>query len=79
MFRGLDLDGCPVNWGFRMFNGADEQQCTVFFPNPFLTDDDGFADSPDWSRLAMREDLCRRYLGREPDPKDRTAKGFSHS
>lgn len=77
-FRGLDQDGAPINWGFRMFNGKSEPQITIFFPNPFLTDDDGIADHPDWSRLAMWEDVAQRYLGRAPDPRDRSGKGFRH-
>ena len=76
MFRGLDRENKPVNWGFRMFNGKNEPQITIFFPNPFLTDDDGIADKPDWLRLAMWEDMARRYLGREPDPRDRSGTGF---
>lgn len=77
-FRGLDRDGAPVNWGFRMFNGKGEPQITIFFPNPFLTDGDGIADQPDWSRLAAWEDISRRYLSREPDAFDRSGKGFRH-
>lgn len=79
MFRSLDQDNCPINWGLRLYNGAGEQQCTIFFPNPFLTEDDRIAKKPDWSRLTMWEDMSRRYLGRAPDPKDHAAKGFSHS
>lgn len=79
IFRGLDRDDAPVTWGFRMFNGKDEPQITIFFPNPFLTDDDGIADTPDWSRLSMWEDIARRYLDREPDPRDRKGRGFGHA
>jgi hypothetical protein len=43
-----------------------------------LTDNDGIADQPDWSRLAMWEDVARRYLGRAPDPRDRSGKAFRH-
>lgn len=78
LFRGLDKQGCPVNWGLRLSNGAGEQQCTIFFPNPFLTDERVTAE-PDWSKLAMWEDFNRRYLGREPDHRDRSARSFSHT
>lgn len=78
LYRGLDPDGCPVHWGLRLFNGAGEQQCNFFFPNPFLTEDDRIAATPDWSRLAVWEDLTRRYLSRPPDPKDRSARRFFH-
>jgi hypothetical protein len=76
IFRKLDRDKCPISWGLSLYNGADQQQCTVFFPNPFLTEEDGIAEQPDWSRLAMWEDMSRRYLGRGPDGRDRTGKGF---
>ncbi len=74
----LDAKGVLVSWGVRLFNGNGEQQITILFPNPFLTDDQRIAKTPDWSRLAMSEDLSRRYLFREPDPKDRSSEGFSH-
>ncbi len=78
LFRGLDRAGAPVNWGLRLVNGAGEEQMTVFFPNPFLSDDDGILSEPDWTRLAMWEDFGRRYLNREPDGKDRMGRGFAH-
>ncbi|MDH3715493.1 MAG: hypothetical protein OET44_16785, partial [Gammaproteobacteria bacterium] len=71
--RGLDSDGAPQTWSLRLFNGAGEQQLTVFFPNPFLTSDDRIAKAPDRSQLAAWEDVAARYLGLEPDPRDRTA------
>lgn len=77
-FRGLNGERVPVNWGLRLFNGGGEEQMTVFFPNPFLGDDDDILEIPDWSRLAVWEDLLRRYLGREPDGRDRLGKGFAH-
>ena len=78
-FRLLNAEAAPVSWGLRLFNGAGEQQITIFFPNPFLDDDDRLIAPPDWSRLAVWEDLSLRYLGRGPDPKDRSGKGFAHS
>jgi hypothetical protein len=78
-FRGLDRAAAPVTWGFRMTNGKGEQQITIFFPNPFLTDDDGIAEAPDWSRLAVWDDMARRYLERQPDPRDRSGAGFRHA
>ncbi|MCB9958113.1 MAG: hypothetical protein H6843_05800 [Rhodospirillaceae bacterium] len=77
-FRSLDDSGCPVTWGLRLFNGAGEQQMTVFLPNPFLAADDTLLATPDWSRLALWEEINRRYLNREPDGRDRTGTGFSH-
>lgn len=77
-FRTLDKAGAPVNWGLKLVNGGGEEQMTVFLPNPFLTDDDQIAAAPDFSRLALWDSLCRKYLNRAPDPKDRSGKGFSH-
>ena len=77
-FRSLGPDGAPMTWGLRLINGGGEEQMTLFFPNPFLTDDDQIATQPDWSRLGLWEAMLRRYLAREPDGKDRQGKGFSH-
>lgn len=77
LVRGLDSEGAPQTWSLRLFNGAGEQQLTVFFPNPFLTSDDRIAETPDWSRLAAWEDVAARYLRLEPDPRDRTGRGFA--
>lgn len=78
-FRGLNRSGAPNSWGLRLFNGADEQQMTIFFPNPFISDDDQIMKEPDWSRLAMWDDFQSRYLGRPQDELDRRGKGFSHA
>ena len=72
-------DGAPTSWGFRMFNGAAEQQLTVFLPNPFLSDDMQVLKEPDWARLDLWDCLRASYLGLDPDPKDRAAKRFWHA
>ena len=76
--RGFDQDGSPIIWQLRLFNGDDTPQLNIFFPNPFLTDEDGIADSPDWSRLEVWDDIAMRYLGRKQvqDPLDRSGLGF---
>lgn len=78
LYRSLDPEGAPVSWGLRLFNGAGEQQLTVFLPNPFLDDTGRIRSEPDWSRLALWDDLCARTLGRASDPKDRSARRFFH-
>ncbi|MGX1197372.1 DUF7676 family protein [Parvibaculum sp. MBR-TMA-1.3b-4.2] len=75
-YRGLDKEGHPVTWGFRMFNGDATPQITLFFPNPFISDEDRVADKPDWSRLAMWAKFLPAYTGCEPDGLDRKGKGF---
>lgn len=76
LYRQIGPDGAPSSWGVRLFNGAGEQQITVFLPNPFLTDEDRFAETPDWSRLALWDALRRRFLGLGPDALDRTGTRF---
>jgi hypothetical protein len=44
---------------------------TVFFPNPYLTDDGKRLPRPDWSRLALWNAVRREFAGLEPDPIDR--------
>ncbi len=80
LYRQLDVDGNPVSWGLRLFNGKNEQQITVLLPNPFLSEEnDKVLKSPDWSRLALWDHLRARWLGQtEPDPFDRSAPRFRH-
>jgi hypothetical protein len=70
--------GAPNSWGFRMFNGAGEQQMTIFLPNPFLGDDGKPLRSPRWEQLAAWDDLRRRFLNLEPDAADRSGESFVH-
>lgn len=77
-YRRLNPDGTVGSWGFRTFNGKDEQQITIFLPNPFLSDEMKFLKQPDWSRLALWDQLRQRYLGLAPDPKDRSGKTMFH-
>ena len=79
LYRRLDKSGAPVSWGLRLFNGHDEQQVTIILPNPFLSADDKVLQIPDWSRLELWDRLRARWLGAtEPDPFDRSGRGFSH-
>ena len=79
LYRRLDKSGAPVSWGLRLFNGHDEQQVTIILPNPFLSADDKVLQIPDWSRLELWDRLRAGWLGApEPDPIDRSGRGFSH-
>jgi hypothetical protein len=72
-FRSRDRAGRPSAWGFRMWNGHDEQMLTVFFPNPWIEPARGrYVDIPDWSRLRLWMDLRARHAGipAEPAPAD---------
>lgn len=78
LYRILDQSSHPVSWGLRLFNGHDEQQMTVFLPNPFLSPEQKILKKPQWERLAMWDHLRKKYLGLEPDEKDRLAARFVH-
>jgi hypothetical protein len=79
LYRQLSQSGTPNSWGLRLYNGKNEQQLIVFFPNPFLTSDMQIAKHPDWSRLALWDHLRSRWLGlSEPDPLDRSGLKFQH-
>jgi hypothetical protein len=80
LYRRLDKSGVPVSWGMRLFNGQGEQQTTILLPNPFLSpDSDNVLKTPDWSRLELWDQLRHRWLGlTDPDPHDRSGRGFSH-
>ena len=79
LYRQLSENGTPNSWGLRLYNGKDEQQLTVFLPNPFLTPEMKIAKHPDWARLVLWDHLRSRWLGlSEPDPFDRTGLKFQH-
>jgi hypothetical protein len=80
LYRRLSRDGTPVSWGLRLFNGKNEQQITILLPNPFLhPETDKILKIPDWSRLALWDHLRSRWFGlAEPDPFDRSGRGFRH-
>jgi hypothetical protein len=80
LYRRLDPSGAPISWGLRLFNGADEQQTTILLPNPLLSaDGEKILKEPDWSRLALWDELRRRWTGATgPDAIDRTATRFQH-
>jgi hypothetical protein len=80
LYRILNVEtGAPQSWGLRLYNGRDEQQMTVFLPNPFLTEHGKMQRPPDWSRLAAWDRLRKTFLGLDPDPADRRGTGFKHS
>ena len=76
LFRGFGKDGKPLSWGLEMWNGKDEPMISIFFPNPFLTDDDQIAERPDFARLAVWRAVTKRWLNREPEAFDEEGGGF---
>lgn len=71
LFRTIGRSCVPASWGLRLWNGHDEQMITVFFPNPYLSDDDKRTRRPDWSRLHLWDKVRREFLGLAEDPRDR--------
>lgn len=49
------------SWGFRMWNGDGDQMLTIFFPNPYLSEQMK-PQKPDWTRLALWNAMRRTYL-----------------
>ncbi len=78
LVRGLDRAGDPVTWSIEAKNGRGESTLSIYFPNPFLTDEDGLADRPDWSRLSLWRHVLATYAGVGPDGRDTSGKGFGH-
>lgn len=76
MYRGVLKDGNPITWGFEMWNGKNESMISIFFPNPFITDEDGMEPEPVWERLATWRAISRKYLGLEAQALDEQAKGL---
>ena len=79
IFRGYDAASKPLTWGFEMWNGKGENGLSIFFPSPFLGDDDSLLDSSDFSRLATWRSIASRWLGREPEALDEQGAGFRKS
>ena len=80
LYRRLGRAGAPASWGLRLFNGGGDQQLTILLPNPFLSPEgDKILREPDWSRLALWDELRARWTGSPgPDPTDRAGPGFTH-
>ena len=80
MYRRLSRAGTPISWGVRLLNGKGEQQITILLPNPFLhPETDKILKVPDWSRLTLWDELRARWFNLpDPDPFDRSGRGFRH-
>jgi hypothetical protein len=61
-FRHVGDRHIPGSWGFRLWNGDDEQMLTVFFPNPYLDNQSKPQSPPDWRRLALWNTMRLKYL-----------------
>ncbi len=65
-FRHLNRAQAPTVWGFRLWNGRDEQMITFFLPNPYY-DEQMRRQKPDWRKLELWNDLRARYADLPPD------------
>ncbi len=78
-FRSVSGSCSPQSWGIRLWNGAGEQMLTFFLPNPYLSDEQKPRKEPDWSRLALWNELRAEYLGEaEPQPIPKGKHRFEH-
>ncbi|PDW01600.1 DUF7676 family protein [Candidatus Viridilinea mediisalina] len=75
-YRRITPNGGIDTWGLRCFNGKGGHQITILLPTPFVASDMERLEVPDWSRLALWDDLRFRYLGLTPDPRDRSVRGY---
>jgi hypothetical protein len=78
LYRRIGKDGSPTSWGVRLFNGRDDQLMTLMLPSPFLTNVQQLRDEPAFSQLELWDRLRAKFLGLDPDPLDRSGKGFRH-
>jgi hypothetical protein len=79
IFRKFSADEKPVMWGFEMRNGANEAMLSVFFPNPFIENDDSLSIQPDFSRLETWRAISSKWLGREAEVLDEQGNGFGQA
>ncbi|MBI4398595.1 MAG: hypothetical protein HY586_05670 [Candidatus Omnitrophica bacterium] len=59
-FESTNKSCVPKSYGFRMWNGAGEQMITLFFPNPYLTEEMKIK-KPDWTRLELWKGMKAKY------------------
>jgi hypothetical protein len=64
LFRTVGGSCVPASYGLRLWNGLGEQMVTIYLPSPYLDDQLNRLPEPDWSRIALWEDLRRRYQDR---------------
>ena len=65
-FRSTSKTCGGGSWGFRMWNGAEEQMITVFFPSPFLNEQFK-PQKADWGKLRLWNAMRQKYLpGAQP-------------
>lgn len=76
IFRSYGKDEKPNSWGFEMWNGHNEPMISIFFSNPFLSDQDTLPDVADFSRLKSWREISKQWLGRDPETIDEQGKGF---
>lgn len=75
--RSMSKSCVPGSWSIQLFNGADEQMITFFLPSPFLdASKEKRLKEPNWSHLALWNELRARYLGEAvPQPLPTTPSG----
>ena len=66
--HGLAPGHAPVTWGLRLWNGRGEQMVTVLFPSAYYSDEMALLPAPDWTRLALWDELRARYAAGDAAP-----------
>ncbi len=61
-FESKNKSCVPKSFGFRMWNGTGDQMISIFFPNPYLSDQQK-VQKPDWDRLKLWTEIKEKYAG----------------
>jgi (2Fe-2S) ferredoxin len=69
-YRRFNAEGNPRSWGIKLWNGANVEVMTIFFPNPFVEGENLLPEGkPNLSKLALYEEMREIYvLGNQPIP-----------
>jgi len=61
-FESRNRTCVPMSFGFRLWNGTGDQMISVFFPNPYLSEDMK-PGKPDWKRLELWRSMKANFSG----------------
>ncbi|AFZ47096.1 iron-sulfur cluster-binding protein, putative [Cyanobacterium stanieri PCC 7202] len=70
-YRRFNEKNEPRSWGIQFWNGAGEKMMNIFFPNPFVDENENLLPEhkPDLTKLSLYEQLRDIYvLGKKPIP-----------
>ncbi len=69
-YRRINPQGEPRSWGIQFWNGAGEKGMTIFFPNPYVEEENLLPEGKaNWDKLKLYNELREIYvLGQKPIP-----------